>query len=1030
MSDWPRIKELFHRALEREPGDRAAFLGEACADEPSVRGEVERLLAAHGDAGDFIEQSPVALDGRVIGRYKIERGIGCGGMGQVYVARDLELGRTVAVKIALGSDADAHARLKREAQHASQLNHPNICTIYEIGGFDGQPLIAMEYVDGKRLADVIPDDGLPLERVLRYGAQMASALAHAHRAGVVHRDLKSANVMLTADERIKVLDFGLARRHSADRLKDLSLSRESLTAHEAVAGTLSCMAPELLRGGAADARSDIWALGVLLYEMAGGTRPFTGATGFELSGAILHEPPAALPDRVTSALRKVILRCLEKDPRQRYENADDLRAALESIVRHERPAPRWPAVAAGVVALLIVAVATFALMGRGAVRPPAPSPAAAPHAIAVMNFDNVAGTPDTAWLSKGVPRMLVTGLAQTRGLHILSGQHLDEAARKIGGTTVDVLSSAEFAEVARRSGAGVIVSGTIMKAGEQIRVDVQLHDLRTGRVLAAETGRGTDVFAIADHLTSRIRAASGFSDTGGVRGVADVSSSSLEAYRLYSEGVDACLNVRWADAHVLLQQAIVIDPGFAEAYLQLAIVAMSRGAQASRREYLQKAAQYADRLSTQQRRFLELQLARGIGQPAKVMTLLDAFIADYPTVEEAYGVATSLYNPLLGGVFDPDKMVSVAGHGVKALPASGPTRNTYGYALLGAGRHEDALREFEKYAALVPREPNPYDSMGEAYLVLGLPEKAIENYSRARAIDPTFDSARNGLAMSLAILGRLDEAIAVDPELAVEKAILLSRAGRYREATQAMSVPGRRVADLKLDEFGVATLQLVESALSLERGHARRAAENAASAERLLSTSDHPRRPTYMVLMHLVAGLAAIRNGNIADARTRLEKQKQIYKPKYDLDVWLHKALEGEIALASGDARLAEAAFSQGEPGRRHFHFDVVGLALFANHLPSRDGRARAAIARGDAAAAIDAYRRLLGHGPGAKWVSMLEPRYVFELARLLEKTGDTSSALTEYERFLELWQRADPQLPELTEARRAVERLRASRSG
>jgi tetratricopeptide (TPR) repeat protein len=472
---------------------------------------------------------------------------------------------------------------------------------------------------------------------------------------------------------------------------------------------------------------------------------------------------------------------------------------------------------------------------------------------------------------------------------------------------------------------------------------------------------------------------------------------------------------------VLLQQAIVIDPGFAEAYLQLAIVAMSRGAQASRREYLQKAAQYADRLSTQQRRFLELQLARGIGQPAKVMTLLDAFIADYPTVEEAYGVATSLYNPLLGGVFDPDKMVSVAGHGVKALPASGPTRNTYGYALLGAGRHEDALREFEKYAALVPREPNPYDSMGEAYLVLGLPEKAIENYSRARAIDPTFDSARNGLAMSLAILGRLDEAIAVDPELAVEKAILLSRAGRYREATQAMSVPGRRVADLKLDEFGVATLQLVESALSLERGHARRAAENAASAERLLSTSDHPRRPTYMVLMHLVAGLAAIRNGNIADARTRLEKQKQIYKPKYDLDVWLHKALEGEIALASGDARLAEAAFSQGEPGRRRFHFDVVGLALFANHLPSRDGRARAAIARGDAAAAIDAYRRLLGHGPGAKWVSMLEPRYVFELARLLEKTGDTSSALTEYERFLELWQRADRQLPELTEARRAV---------
>jgi tetratricopeptide (TPR) repeat protein len=482
--------------------------------------------------------------------------------------------------------------------------------------------------------------------------------------------------------------------------------------------------------------------------------------------------------------------------------------------------------------------------------------------------------------------------------------------------------------------------------------------------------------------------------------------------------------VRWADAHQLLQQAIAIDPGFAEAYLQLAIVAMSRGAQAARREYLQKAAQYADRLSTQQRRFLELQLARGIGQPEKVMALLDAFVADYPTVEEAYGVSNSLYNPVLGGIFDPDKMVRVAEQGVKALPASGPTRNTYGYALLGAGRHEDALREFEKYAQLVPREPNPYDSMGEAYLLLGLPEKAIENYSRARAIDPTFDSARNGLALSLAILGRFDEAIAVDPELAVEKTILLSREGRYREAAQAMGVPGRQVADFKLDEFGVATLQLVASTLALERGDARRAAQEAAAAERMFSDSQHPRRPTYMVLTHLVAGLAAIRNGDIGEARVRLERQKQIYKPKYDLDVWLHKALEGEIALASGDARLAEAAFSQGEPRRRHFHFDVVGLALLANHLPSRDGRARAARLRGDMGAAIGAYRQLLRHGPEAKWVSMLEPRYVLELARLLEKTGDTQNALNEYARFLELWKRADPELPELAEARRAVRRL------
>ncbi len=219
--DWPRVKELFHDALEREPAERAAFLNASCGDEAAVRAEVERLLAAHEHAGRFIEQSPVSMAGRVIGHCQIERLIGAGGMGEVYLARDLELGRTVAVKIALGSDTDLQARLRSEAQHASQLNHPNICTIHEVGASDGYPFIVMEFVEGKRLADVIPQGGLTVDQVVRYGEQMAAALEHAHQNGVIHRDLKSANVMVTSDGRIKVLDFGLARRHSAERLKDL-----------------------------------------------------------------------------------------------------------------------------------------------------------------------------------------------------------------------------------------------------------------------------------------------------------------------------------------------------------------------------------------------------------------------------------------------------------------------------------------------------------------------------------------------------------------------------------------------------------------------------------------------------------------------------------------------------------------------------------------------------------------------------------------------------------------------------------------
>jgi serine/threonine protein kinase len=215
VNDWARVKELFHGALEREPEERLAFVHDSC-DEAEVRAEVERLLAAHQQAGGFIERSPVAMAGRVIGHYKIERALGAGGMGAVYLARDLELGRPVAIKIAIGSDENAKARLKREAQYASQLNHPHICTIHEVGTADGQPFIVMEFVEGQRLSDLIPAQGLSVDDVKRYGMQIADALAHAHRHGVTHRDLKAANVVVTPEGRAKVLDFGLARRVPAE----------------------------------------------------------------------------------------------------------------------------------------------------------------------------------------------------------------------------------------------------------------------------------------------------------------------------------------------------------------------------------------------------------------------------------------------------------------------------------------------------------------------------------------------------------------------------------------------------------------------------------------------------------------------------------------------------------------------------------------------------------------------------------------------------------------------------------------------
>ena len=331
--EWARIKELFDAALERPEPERSVFLDDECRDDLALRAEIERLLLAHKHSGNFIERPPEfgePITGKAIGRYEVGRLIGAGGMGEVYAARDVTLQRDVALKIASGTNDAAHARLRREAQHASQLNHPHICTIHEVGDMDGRPYIVMEYVEGTRMDELVPAGGLPAETVIRHGIQIADALAHAHVHGITHRDLKAANVVVTPEGRAKVLDFGLAQTFSRQNLKELSESQVSVTAEGVMAGTLSCMAPELLRGTAGDGRSDIWAFGVLLYEMCAGKRPFAGTTCFELSAAILHEAPPALPAQVPHSLQSIIQRCLVKSPGDRYQQAEEVRSALEA----------------------------------------------------------------------------------------------------------------------------------------------------------------------------------------------------------------------------------------------------------------------------------------------------------------------------------------------------------------------------------------------------------------------------------------------------------------------------------------------------------------------------------------------------------------------------------------------------------------------------------------------------------------------------------------------------------------------------
>ena len=516
--------------------------------------------------------------GTKLGHYRILEILGKGGMGEVYLAEDVRLGRRVAIKILpaeVAADAGRRARFDREAKVASALSHPNIAHIYDVGEEDGIHFIAMEYVEGSNLGELLAAGSLAEERVLDIAIQVAGALAEADAKGVIHRDIKPANIALTARGEVKVLDFGLAKvvAEPGHSLDDPTVSL-SPTADGAVLGTVRYMSPEQALGKEVDTRSDLFSLGTVLYEMVAARPPFAGPSAAATLDAIIHQPPEALARfnyGVSPELERIVRKCLEKDPENRYQSARDLVVDLRNLrragdsqtataaVAAARPARGrgrrfMPAVAVALAA--VVAVAAYFLVPRAG---------AGVGALAVLPFVNETGDPELDYLCSGMTESLINTLAQVPDLKVISSR----SAFAMKDRASDPMAAG------RELGVDAILFGRVVQHGQQLTISTELVHTADNRQLWGERYNRplSEIQAVENEITSTIaRTLRVRLDAGQEVLVARHAATDPEAYRLYLKGLEFTTGTRreMDKAIEYFQEAIALEPDYALAYAGLA----------------------------------------------------------------------------------------------------------------------------------------------------------------------------------------------------------------------------------------------------------------------------------------------------------------------------------------------------------------------------------------------------------------------------------------------------------------------------
>ena len=965
-------------------------------------------------------------------------------MGVVYKAEDLKLSRTVALKFlrhALRATEIERTRLLQEARAAALLNHPAICTIYDIQDHEGQPFIVMEFVEGTTLREIVP--AKTTQEAISYAIQIAEGLEEAHGKGIVHRDIKAENILVTPKRQAKVMDFGLAKLKGS----------VGLTQTSSTAGTLAYMAPEQIQGGEIDARADIFSFGIVLYELLTGHLPFRGDHQAALVYSITNEEPEPLQQYIPDApseLLHVINRALEKNPEERYQSVHemliDLRRIRKDSPQAARPSPvrqidRTAGAAptaglrrlsrktlwtlAGFVVVLASLIAWLSYQRDGGI-----TETARERSVAVMYFENRTDERD---LDKILVDMLITNLARNKDISVVSGQRLYDILKSLGKEDADVIDKSTATEAAKRAAVETMLLGTIWKVGGTLSVTGQLLDVETGAVINSDRidiSKAEEVFSVADRLTARVNEWLAGSQAEVLR-IADATTGSFDAYRYYEQGIRRYYRFEMGEAQQYLIKATQLDSTFAMAHYNLSRI----------RGYFQVFSSLPGRTFARARESAAAAVRHSGSLPPKEQNLIAAWSAflrrDYTSSERLLASLRSRYpddRNVLGALELNEVMhgrlteaIAIGEKRVEMDRSHASSYNTLSYWYAAAGEHDKACATIQTYIALLPDAVNAYDSGSEIFMKAGRFAEALRIAQEGIACLPQWSEsyqlqAEAYLLMNDAVKARERIDVLAQTDTGRRDAADLLRAttycfeGRMHEGLDILRQLRQRARSAN-DTTTELTVQLRLAKVLLEQERHREALKQLDAMRTLVRADRQHGSSGWLLLIDYIAGLCHVSAGNLAEAERcaaaiRTLAERTLGDAHF---LFYSDGLESEIHLAGGQTRAALIALDRIFPFVRS-RFPRIRIL-----------DARVAMALGERKNAFTAYHGFRNavwaenSGQGGDfcdfWLEQSKLDYYIGLMH--EQFRETPQALEAYNNALVRWSRADPDFPPAVDARR-----------